>query len=372
VIANTGEREFAVIEITNEMPHNRMGGVGSVIESLMSGFDALGVDALWYVTDHGYAAHEVETILASPAHVVFGSHAELAEYSAPVAHIHSYNHPPGLIDVLRGTPSLFTIHSLLAQEEVTNAVDLRGAVAGQERLIAGCDEVALVSHAERVHYDRLGYGRLNDRVSVVHNGTAAPAARVGRDRRGVIGFCGRLVPRKHPEYAQMLLTERGFEGFRTMIAGKAFSRYSRDLVGDLGIDARVDYLGWCGGARLEAFYDAIDVLVQPSTYEPFGLAALEAAVRGIPLVCTRVDGLVEVLGDGAIYCDDTSYAAFRDAMLRWRSSSQAELDAMAAHARARALAHFTDVAMAERYRARFQSLAADASGARVDETEEGR
>jgi glycosyltransferase involved in cell wall biosynthesis len=342
------------------MPHNRIGGVGSVVASLMSGFDALGVRALWYVTDHEYQPYEVEAILASHGDIAFGSHAELAGFQAPVAHIHSYNHPPGLLDTLGRARSLFTIHSLLAQEEASNDVDLGGAVAGQERLIASCDEVALVSHAERGYYERLGYAQLNDRVSVVHNGIALAPPRVDRRQRGAIGYCGRLVPRKHPEYAQMVLREPGFEGLRTMIAGKAFSRYARDLIRDLGVEERVDYLGWCGGARLEAFYDAIDVLVQPSTYEPFGLAALEAAARAIPLVCTRVDGLVEVLGECAIYCDDTSYAAFHDAMRRWRDADPDWLAGMADRARDRARSHFTDVAMAQRYLERFRALATDA------------
>ncbi|MGZ5205224.1 MAG: glycosyltransferase family 4 protein [Caldimonas sp.] len=358
MIANTNERRFEVIEITNEMPQNRIGGVGSVIESLMSGFDALGVRALWYVTDHEYQPYEVDAILASRHDVAFGSHAELGEFAAPVAHIHSYNHAPGLMAALGRVRSLFTIHSLLALEESSNDVDLGDAVAGQERLIASCDEVALVSNAERGYYDRLGYGRLNDRVSVVHNGIVAPPARADRRRRGVIGYCGRLVPRKHPEYGQKVLCEAGFKNFRTMIAGKAFSRYARDLVRDLDLEERVHYLGWCGGARLEAFYDAIDVLVQPSTYEPFGLAALEAAARGIPLVCTRIDGLVEVLGESAIYCEDTSYAAFHEAMRRWRDADPASLGAMADGARERALSLFTDVAMAQRYVERFRALAA--------------
>lgn len=357
MITNTGERQFDVIEITNEMPHNRMGGVGSVIESLMSGFDALGLRALWYVTDHGYAPHEVDAILAQHHHVAFGDHAGLGAFRAPVAHIHSYDHSAGLLGALGGTRSLFTVHSLLAQEEVSNAVDLRGAVAGQERLIATCDEVALVSEAERGHYARLGYGRLNGRVSVVHNGIVPPPPAATRQRgRAVIGYCGRLVPRKHPEYAQMLLRETGFDACRTLIAGKAFSRYARDLVAGLGLETRVGYLGWCGGPRLEAFYDAIDVLVQPSTYEPFGLAALEAAARGIPVVCTRIDGLVEVLGEHAIYCDDIGYPAFVEAMRQWRAMPPARLQERCDRARDRALGRYTDRAMAARYRDRFESL----------------
>ena len=363
-MANTARRHFDVIEITNEMPENRIGGVGSVIESLMSGFAALDVNALWYVADHQSQPYEVEAILASPAPVALGSHAELAAFRAPVAHVHSYNHAPGLLDALAGARSLFTIHSLLAYEEMSNDVDLGWAVAEQARLIAACDEVALVSAAERGYYRHLGYEALNRRVSVVHNGIAPPAPRPPRggcneDRR-VLGYCGRLVPRKHPEYVQMLLLEPGFEDCEVLIAGKAFSPYARDLVARLGIERRVRYLGWCGGARLEAFFDAIDVLVQPSIYEPFGLAALEAAARGIPVVCGEVDVLVEVLGDHAFYCDATRYDSFRVAMERWRTADADRLEALTEGARARALAQFTDVAMARRYMERFAALTTEA------------
>ncbi|WP_349251850.1 glycosyltransferase family 4 protein [Azoarcus sp. L1K30] len=356
MITNTAERDFDVIEITNEMPHNRMGGVGSVIEALASGFAAIGVRALWYVTDHEYQPYEIEAILANQPCVAVGSEAELAHFRAPVVHVHSYNHGPGLLDATGSARSMFTIHSLLAYEEISNAVNLHGSVMEQERLIAACDEVVLVSEAERAYYHTLGYPRLNPRVSVVANGIVPPTPVTVRPRRNVLGYCGRLVPRKHPEYVQMLLTEPGFENFEAMIAGKAFSAYARDLVHDLGIEARVLYLGWCGGARLDAFFNTIDVLVQPSTYEPFGLAALEGAARGIPVVCTPVDGLVEVLGEHAIYCEDTSFAAFCRAMQRWREMDADALQLMGSAARARALRHFTDVAMAHRYQARFRAL----------------
>src|SRR5882762_7953084 len=226
VITNTTDRRFDVIEITNEMPHNRIGGVGSVIESLMSGFHALGVHALWYVTDHQYQPYEVDALLANHPNVALGSQTELANFNSPVAHIHSYNHASSLLTALNDTGLLFTIHSLLAYEEISNDVNLGNAVAAQEGFIASCHEVALVSAAERAYYRLLGYERLNDRASVVYNGIMPPKARTRRENRGVLGYCGRLVPRKQPQYVQMMLRERGFERFSAMMAGKAFSRYA--------------------------------------------------------------------------------------------------------------------------------------------------
>jgi glycosyltransferase involved in cell wall biosynthesis len=364
MIANTRERTFDVVEITNEMPLNRIGGVGTVVESLISGFQATATRALWFLVDHGYRRFELDQILARFPCVVVGTHDDLRRFDAPVAHLHSYNVNPGLVEALGGRTTVFTVHSLLVEEERSNDVDLSGSVRWQEELLAACDAVAVVSEAERTRYRALGYDALNPNVAVVHNGVRTPDVyRAPRERR-TLGFSGRLVPRKHPEYVQQILCEPGFESCRTLIAGKAFSRYARDLVGRLRIDDRVRYLGWCGGPRLEAFYDAVDVIVLPSIYEPFGLSALEAAARGVPVVCTRVDGLIEVLGEHAFYADDASYPAFRAAMERWLDADEVCLAAMAAGAHDRYRERFTDVAMARAYIELFAAASASDGGRR--------
>jgi glycosyltransferase involved in cell wall biosynthesis len=357
MITNTDVRSFDVIEITNEMPWNRIGGVGTVIENLIAGLETLGTRALWFLVDHSYRPLEVERILARYPSVAVGGHDDLTNFDAPVAHLHSYNVNAGLLQALTDTKVIYTVHSLLVEEERSNDVDLHGAVRWQETLIAQCDEVVLVSEAERAHYRTLGYERLNPRVTVVPNGLAPPPRFRPRTRRRTLGFCGRLVPRKHPEYVQMILREPGFERARTLVAGKGFSTYARDLVGRLALEDRVAYLGWCGGSRLEAFFEAIDVLALPSTYEPFGMVALEAAARGIPVVCTRVDGLVEVLGEHAFYCEGDSYAEFRAAMRRWAEADDATAAAVAEGARRRYRRRFSEVRMARRYRRRFDKLA---------------
>ena len=54
MIANCALDGIAVVEITNELPFNRLGGVGSAIDGLISGFAALGVPVLWFLVDHHY------------------------------------------------------------------------------------------------------------------------------------------------------------------------------------------------------------------------------------------------------------------------------------------------------------------------------
>ena len=358
MLTNTTQRRFDVIEVTNEMPINRMGGVGTVMESLMSGLRAEGVRPLWFVTDHAYRPAQLEALLARFPDVVVGGAHELDAFGAPLLHVHSYQQNPALHARLRRRHAVFTVHSLLAHEELSNGVALHGAVRGQEEMIALARCVVLLSASELAKYRALGYEALNPRVRVIHNGVGCAAPYRAPRGRQVLGFCGRLVPRKHPEYVQWMLTEPGFETRRVLIAGRGFSPYARDLLARHALAERVRFLGWCAGARLEAFFDAIDVLAVPTIYEPFGLVALEAAARGIPVVCPRTDGLVEVLGEHAFYCEDTSYEAFREAMRRWDAASPEALAALSAGARKRYLEAFTDLAMARRYCALFAELRA--------------
>jgi glycosyltransferase involved in cell wall biosynthesis len=107
-----------------------------------------------------------------------------------------------------------------------------------------------------------------------------------------------------------------------------------DLVGEnrthppLDLEALVSELGLAGSVRLSGFVDeaglaeryaAADVAVFLSEYEGFGLPALEAAARGVPLVASRAPSLGEIFGGAALLVDprdETQVAAAVDRVLR--------------------------------------------------------
>lgn len=67
-----------------------------------------------------------------------------------------------------------------------------------------------------------------------------------------------------------------------------------------GVSARVAFPGWLRGAELEAAFARAAVFVMPSVWpEAFGIAALEAQVRGIPVVASAVGGVPDWLVEGA-------------------------------------------------------------------------
>jgi D-inositol-3-phosphate glycosyltransferase len=64
-----------------------------------------------------------------------------------------------------------------------------------------------------------------------------------------------------------------------------------ELVAELGITEKTDFVGMVGHDRLPLYYSAADVCVIPSHYEPFGLVAIEAMACGTPVVASAVGGL---------------------------------------------------------------------------------
>jgi glycosyltransferase involved in cell wall biosynthesis len=118
------------------------------------------------------------------------------------------------------------------------------------------------------------------------------------DNGPVIGFIGRLEPRKGPlDLVNAAPAIRaGVPGARIVIIGDEpyglAPEYTRAV---LASDA-VEHHPWTANAP--GLMRHLDVLVLPSYQEPFGTVLAEAMAVGTPVVATRVDGLPEVVRDG--------------------------------------------------------------------------
>ena len=65
---------------------------------------------------------------------------------------------------------------------------------------------------------------------------------------------------------------------------------------------------------LARLYQSATVVVVPSLWEGFGLAALEAMACGAPVIAATRGGLPEVVGDAGLLVDPTNVDALREAM----------------------------------------------------------
>jgi glycosyltransferase involved in cell wall biosynthesis len=74
-----------------------------------------------------------------------------------------------------------------------------------------------------------------------------------------------------------------------------------------------------GNADLRSLMARAGAFVSPSIYEPFGLAALEAALAGTPLLLADIPTYRELWGDAALFVPSTDPGAFRQGIDRLAS-----------------------------------------------------
>ncbi|MEX0621763.1 MAG: glycosyltransferase [Candidatus Woykebacteria bacterium] len=83
---------------------------------------------------------------------------------------------------------------------------------------------------------------------------------------------------------------------RLYIVGKGSQlKHLRNLVVGLNLEEKVKFLGPLGQEDVAKFLRTIDIFVIPSSSESFGVAALEASASGIPVIASRIGGLVETV-----------------------------------------------------------------------------
>jgi glycosyltransferase involved in cell wall biosynthesis len=182
---------------------------------------------------------------------------------------------------------------------------------------------------------------MHERISVIPNGvdrkrfSPDPRARVEvRAKLGVPDaalaavFLGGDWERKGLRQAIGALAHAS--DWQLLVVGEGDVETFRRAALESGVDGRVVF----AGKRLDSwrYLAAGDAFVLPTLYEAFPLSALEAASSGLPLICTRVNGIEELIVDGengffaeadAIAVGDRLARLGADPELRHRMSRQA-------------------------------------------------
>jgi glycosyltransferase involved in cell wall biosynthesis len=114
-----------------------------------------------------------------------------------------------------------------------------------------------------------------------------------------VGFAGRLVPRKGVStfLAAADLIAGQASGFKFLIAGDGPERESvQEKIRTGVLSGSVSYLGHV--REIASFYNDLDCLVVPSTWEPQGLVEIEAQTLGVPVIVSNTEALNEIIQDG--------------------------------------------------------------------------
>jgi glycosyltransferase involved in cell wall biosynthesis len=206
------------------------------------------------------------------------------------------------------------------------------------RGIGAARAVATPSAAMRSSLTR-HYGAPAD-VTVVPNGAPPPERAVAANakRKSTILAAGRLWDRA--KNVAMVARVAGTVTGTVRVAGCSRAPRGEDCALE-GVEA----LGWLDAASLGREMEAAAVFVHPARYEPFGLAPLEAALRGCALVLGDIPSLREVWGDAATFVDPDDDVALARALQAYLDDGELRAE-HAERARARA-ATFTPQRMAD-------------------------
>ncbi len=94
------------------------------------------------------------------------------------------------------------------------------------------------------------------------------------------------------------------------------------LAKKLGIRGRVKISHGISEQDLPYYYNAADIFVFPSLYEPAGMAMLEALACGTPTIATRIGGIPEALQDYGEYIKIKDVKSITDATIKVSSDMQ--------------------------------------------------
>ncbi len=224
--------------------------------------------------------------------------------------------------------------------------------AGIERARRHARLVVVPSHATAADCVRHGFDP--DRVVVVPHGVEGgpvPEARVADTRRRLgierpyVLFVGTVEPRKNLPVLLRAFDAADLAGHDLVIAGpQGWSEDLEAFARPLG--SRLHRVGFVEPDLLDGLYGGAEVVCCPSRHEGFGLPALEAMVRGVPVIASSGTSLGEVVGDTGWLVDPDDPSVWRSTLLGVLGDEAARR--VASEAAAARAAQFTVDAMVDR------------------------
>jgi glycosyltransferase involved in cell wall biosynthesis len=210
--------------------------------------------------------------------------------------------PDSFLPLIRGCPGVLTVHDLAflalpgdmpRVTETKYRTLVPRAAHSAERVI--CDSAFTAADLEC----RCGVPR--ERIRVIPLAPALERAELAPPPGPYLLAAGDLRPKKNLGVLVQAFKRLHADGFphRLILAGADLGQASE--LAALAGDAPVELPGFVSDAELDALIRGAEVVVVPGFYEGFGLAALDAMVRGRPTVLARAGALAEVGADGAAY-----------------------------------------------------------------------
>ena len=119
--------------------------------------------------------------------------------------------------------------------------------------------------------------------------------------RVTVGAVARLSPEKGLDHLLRAVARLRDEGvdLDLVLAGEGPSRGALErLTDELALRDRVEFAGEVAHSDVPAILQRFDIFAMPSTWEGFGVSAIEASAMELPIVASNIHGIPDVVLDG--------------------------------------------------------------------------
>ena len=325
-----------ILMLTWEYPPRIVGGIARVVHDLSKrlikdGHDVTVVtyrdgDTPYYENDKGVKVYRVDNYMITPNNFIdwimqlnFNMVAKASEIIAKegkfdVIHAHDWlvANSAKTLKHAYGIPLVSTIHATESGRNSGIHDETQRYINDTEWMLTyESTEVIVNGNFMKGHIQGL-FGLPFDKINVIPNGINLTnfngiekdyefRRQYAADNEKIILYMGRLVYEKGIQHliAAMPKILNGYNDAKLIIAGKGgMIDELKQEAENLGLGNKVYFTGYLNSKQVQKIYKCADIAVFPSTYEPFGIVALEAMLAGVPTVVSDVGGLNEIVEHG--------------------------------------------------------------------------
>ena len=325
-----------ILMITWEYPPRIVGGIARVVHDLSKrlikdGHDVTVVtyrdgDTPYFENDKGVKVYRVDNYMIRPNNFIdwimqlnfnmIAKSSEIIEKEGKFDVIHAHDwlvaNAAKALKHAYDIPLVSTIHATESGRNSGIHDDTQRYINDTEWMLTyESTEVIVNSNFMKGHIQGL-FGLPFEKINVIPNGINLTnfngierdyefRRQYASDNEKIILYMGRLVYEKGIQHLISAMPKilNGYNDAKLIIAGKGgMTDELKAQAEALGISNKVYFTGYLDAKQVQKMYKCADVAVFPSTYEPFGIVALEAMLAGVPTVVSDVGGLDEIVEHG--------------------------------------------------------------------------
>lgn len=230
----------------------------------------------------------------------------------------------------------------------------------QRKGLQVCDLIHSTAETEKTNLLRLGW---NDRVCVIPNCVQIDDIEMKRSwkRKKKVLFLSRVHPKKGVYFLIEAVGQMkgDFAGYTFTIAGPGEEAYVKELKAQaerFGVADLFDFIGPVYAEDKWPLYREADLFVLPTWSENFGIVVPEALASGTPVMTTVGTPWAELNEVGCGWCTEIGTEPTKEALHKFLSCSEAELERMGRRGRKLVEEKYTSEAISRQFVNMYKSL----------------